>query len=125
MTYGYYIRFVMQMNQFLLIISIYEIYNFDLSNIFNIMSFIFALLVLLFCLCYTGVVLYLSLSPYKMTDKGRNKIGEFFRGIKMEKKYKFFVTVLILRRTLFIVLLINLMSISSRFLVVILERSSL
>ena len=125
MTYGYYIRFVMQMNQFLLVVSIYEVYSLNLSNIFNIVSFIFALLVLLFCLCYTGVVLYLSFSPYKLNDKGRNKIGEFFMGIKMENKYKFFITVLILRRTLFIVLLINLMSISSRFLVVILERSSL
>ena len=121
MTYGYYIRFVMQMNQFLLVVSIYEVYSLNLSNIFNIVSFIFALLVLLFCLCYTGVVLYLSFSPYKLNDKGRNKIGEFFMGIKMENKYKFFITVLILRRTLFIVLLINLMSISSRFLVVILS----
>ena len=121
MTYGYYIRFVMQMNQFLLVASFYEIYNFDLSNIFNIMSFIFALLVLLFCMCYTWVVWYLSLSSYKMTNEGRNKIGEFFMGIKIEKKYKFFASVLIMRRTFFIVLLICLMSISSRFLVVILS----
>ena len=125
MTYGYYIRFVMQMNQFLLVASIYEIYNLKLSNVFNFISFIFALLVLLFCLCYTWVVLYLSLSSYKMTEEGRNKIGEFFMGIKMEKKYKFFVTVLILRRTFFIVLIIYLMSISSRFLVVILSSIQL
>ena len=120
MTYGYYIRFILQMSQFLLVASLYEIYSFNLTKLFNILSFCFAIMVLIFCLCFTGVVLFLSLSSYETSDEKHNKIGEFFIGIKMEKKYKFFSTSLILRRTLFVILLINLMSIPSRILIIIL-----
>ena len=56
MTYGYYIRFIMQMHQLLLVLSIYEIYSFNLLNIFNIISFCFAILILTLCLSLTGVV---------------------------------------------------------------------
>ena len=104
MTYGYYIRFIMQMDQFLLVFSIYEIYNFNISNLFNIISFCFAILILILCLSITGVVLYLSLSSYETSDEEHNKIGEFFIGIKMEKGYKIFIFALILRRTLLVTL---------------------
>ena len=122
MTYGYYIRFILQMNQFLLVASFYEIYSFNLTKLFNILSFSIAILVLTICLCFTGIVLFLSLSSYETSDEKHNKIGEFFIGIKMEKKYKFFSTSLILRRTLFVILLINLMSIPSRILIIILGK---
>ena len=122
MTYGYYIRFIMQMHQFLLVSSIYEIYSFNLSSVFNIISFIFALLILILCLCYTGVVLFLSLSSYQLNDEGHSKIGEFFNGIKMEKRFKLFAAVFILRRTLFAIFLVCLVSISPNFVILILGR---
>ena len=125
MTYGYYIRFTMEMNQFLLVASIYEIYSLSLSTLFNIISFCCAFLVLFFCLLFTYIVLYLSFSSYEISDDKQNKMGEFFLGIKMDKKYKFFASALILRRTLFVILLITLMSISSKLLILIFGSNSL
>ena len=125
MMYGLYIRFIMQMHLFLLVYSIYDIYSFNLSNLFNIISFSFAIFILILCLSFTGIVLYLSLSSYETSDEEHNKIGEFFIGIKMEKRYKFFVFVLILRKTLFVILLISLMSISSKVMIIILGNNNL
>ena len=125
MTYGYYIRFIMQMHQLLLVFSVYEIYSFNLSNLFNIISFVFAILILILCLSFAGVILHLSLSSYETSEEEHNKIGEFFIGIKMEKRYKFFVTALVLRRILFAILLISLMSISSKLLIIILGKDNL
>ena len=120
MTYGYYIRFILQMYQFLLVASIYEIYNFNLLSIFNVLSFCFAFLMLILCLSFVGVILCLSLSSYETSDENHNKIGEFFIGVKMEKKYKLFVFALILRKSLFAILLVSLTSISSKILILIL-----
>ena len=125
MTYGYYIRFILQMYQFLLVASIYEIYNFNLLSIFNVLSFCFAFLMLILCLSFVGVILCLSLSSYETSDENHNKIGEFFIGVKMEKKkYKLFVFALILRKSLFAILLVSLTSISSKILILILGSNN-
>ena len=121
MTYGYYIRFILQTNQFLLISSMYEIYTLDTISTPKIMSLIFAFFVLFACFSLVGVVMYLSLSLYEVKEGEHNKIGEFYSGVRMKIKAKLYVTFLIIRRTIFVILLISLASISSKIMVFILE----
>ena len=117
MTYGYYIRFILQTNQFLLISSMNEIYTLDTTSTPKILSFIFALVILFVCLALVGIVMYLSLSSYEVKVEEHNKIGEFFSGVKMKTKAKLYVTFLIFRRTIFVILLISLASISSKIMI--------
>ena len=121
MTYGYYIRFFLQLLQILLVISIFEISIHKMPSVYNIMSFIFAVLLLFGCWLFAWIVIYLSLSSYKISEEGPNKIGEIFNGIKMDKKYKIYASFMIIRKIVFISFLISLTSISSVSLIVILS----
>ena len=53
-------------------------------------------------------IFWLSLSSYKVLKDNHNKIGEIFRGIKMQKMSKLYVTILLIRRVIFIAFLITL-----------------
>ena len=114
MTYGYYIRFILQTNQFFLISSIHEIYTLDMTSTPKILSLIFAFFVLFACFSLVGIVVYLSLSSYEVKEEEHNKIGEFYSGVRMNTKAKLYVTFLIIRRTLFVIILICLASIPSK-----------
>ena len=63
----------------------------------------------------------LSLSSYKTNEDGHNKIEELFSGVKMQRKMKMFVAILLLRMLVFVLLLVTLVSISSRMLIGILS----
>ena len=117
MTYGYYIRFILQTNQYLLISSIHEIYTMDVIKTTKIISYIFAWFLLFGFLFIVGFITYLSLSSYEVSETEHNKIGELFSGVKMKKKAKFYVSLLVIRRTIFVFLLICLVSFSSRLVI--------
>ena len=108
MTYGWYIRYIFQTNQYILISWIYEIYHFHVSDIKRIASLSFAILILCLCIVLIIFVLWLSLSSYEVLKDNHNKFGEIFRGITMQKISKFYVTILLIRRVVFIALLITL-----------------
>ena len=125
MTYGYYVRLLLQMNQFLLITSVYEIYTFNVLSTNNKVSFAFSFFVFFYCLLFVGLTMYLSLSPYKASEDNYNKIGEIFVGVKMDKKFKLFIPLIMVRRTVFIIILIFLVSIPSQALIFILGHFKL
>ena len=125
LTFGYYIRYIFEMNQFILISSVYEIFNLKLSQPLEIVSFIFALLILVACIALILFVLFLSFSKYEVVEGKHNKLGEIFSGVKMQKKHKFFVVALLIRRALFVVLLITLESVPSRALIGVLSSLQL
>ena len=117
MTYGYYIRFILEMNQYLLVWSISEIHNFNTTQPLRLVSLIIAFLILCGWLMLITIIFLLSLSSYETIDKERNYIGELFSGVKMQRKTKLYIWVLLIRRLVFIVLLINLTMIPSPFLI--------
>ena len=108
MTYGWYIRYIFQTNQYILISWIYEIYHFQVSDIKKIASLSFAILILCLCILLIAFVFWLSLSSYEVSKDNHNKIGEIFRDIKMQKISKFYIAILFIRRIIFIALLITL-----------------
>ena len=116
-TFSYYIRFLLEMNQYMLISSIYEIYSFDTSKGLKIASLVFAMVVWVLWMLILIVSLYLSLSPYTVIENAHNKLGEWFTGLKMDKKYKIHSSMIIIRRTVFVLLLIVWSAVASRVLI--------
>ena len=98
MHYGFYIRFILQITQFLLVTSINEIYIHQTSFMYSIISFTYAIFLLLACFLIAGIVTYLSISPDKTSPDNHIKIGEFFSGISMEKRSKVFASLMIIRK---------------------------
>ena len=117
LTFGWYIRYILETNQYILVSSLYEISKFDVSESNKIISLVFAILTLCLCLLLILFVLSLSLSSYEISKEKNNKLGEIFNGIEMKKKSKFYVSALLIRRALFVILLISLVSIKSWILV--------
>ena len=121
MVLSYFIRNALEMSQFVLITSVYEVYKNNTMNSSRIISFAFAILMIVIYLLMVGLVMYLAFSSYKPNASDHNKLEEFFRGLKIHKKYKLYVVVLLLlRRITFITLLITWVVISSRVLIIIL-----
>ena len=120
LTFGYYIRYILEINQYALISSVNEIYYFNFSNAYRIASFTIAIILAMLWLVLVFIVFWISLSSYEVVEDMHNLIGEFYSGIKMSRKAKLYVVVLMTRRVLFVVLLITITSLSSQYLIAIL-----
>lgn len=59
----------------------------------------------------------LSVLSYTVDDEKHNKLGELFNGLKMGVKCKLYAFALIVRRTVFVVLLVVCVSVASRLLI--------
>ena len=117
LTFGYYIRFILEINQYLLVSSINEIYNWNTSQSSRIVSLISAVLILIFCFVLIICTFMLSLSSYEVIEETHNKLGEFYWGIKMQKKNKIHIPLMLSRRMIFISSLICLTSVNSQILI--------
>ena len=116
-TFCWHIRYIFETNQYVLISWINEMYSFTPSDSKRIASLLFSIWVFWMCLCLIICVLSLSLSSYEITKNKHNKVGEIFSGVKMVKKSKLYVSILLMRRAIFVILLITLQSIQSWILV--------
>ena len=114
MVLGYFIRNWLEMSQFILISSVNEIYQWDTTNPKRLLSFIFSISMILIFVLVAILVLYLTFSTYKLNEREHNLLEEFFRGIQQNKRHKFYVTLLLLRRFWFVILLITWLFMSSR-----------
>ena len=121
MVLGYFIRNGLEMSQFILISSVNEIYQWDTKDSYRLFSFIFSISMILIFVLVVILVLYLTFSAYRLNESEHNLLEEFFRGIQQNKRHKFYVTLLLLRRFLFVILLITWLFISSRVLIIVLS----
>ena len=119
LTFGWHIRYIFETNQYVLISWINEMYSFTPSDSKRIISLLFSIWVFWMCLCLIICVLSLSLSSYEVIKNKHNKVGEIFSGVKMEKKSKLYVSILLMRRAIFVVLLISFQFIQSWILVIV------
>ena len=121
LTFGFYIRICLEMNQYLLVSSINEIHQFNFHEGLRITSLAVAFLVLALCLSLMTASLYLICSSYKTVENQHNKLEEFFAGLKPNKKHRFYASVLLFRRTLFVSVLLVFDSTSPEVLVIVLS----
>ena len=97
----------------MLISAINEIYYWNSSESLRIVSLVTAFALLMLFIVLLWFTLFLSLSSYKTIENEHSKIGEIFNGFKMQRKHKIFASALLLRRLIFVAVLISLMRISS------------
>ena len=119
MVLGYFIRNGLEMSQFILISSFNEIYQWSTTDFYRLFSFIFSISMILIFMLIVIFILYLTFSAYRLNEREHNLFEEFFRGIQQNKIHKFYVTLLLLRRFLFVILLITWLFISSRNLTIV------
>ena len=117
LTFGYYIRVILETNEYLLFSSIYESYNFHTSKPLERFSLAVAILIIFSCIILIVIVIILAFSSYTINEEEHNKIGEIFSGIKMNIKHKMYVPLLLIRRALFVALLVTLNSLSSKIII--------
>ena len=117
MTLGYFIRNILEMSQFIFISSLNEIYQHKTSNYLKWISFIFSILMIALYIIFSILINYLALSSYRLNEYAHNMLEEFFRGLRASNKSKFYAFVLLMRRFIFIIMLINLESFSSKLLI--------
>ena len=120
LIFAYFIRNVLELSQFFLISSINEVYENNTTDIYRLISFIFSIIVIFLYISIIGVVLYLVLSSYKLSENKHNKLEEFFRGLKQERKHRLYVAILLWRRLVFVILIITWVLLMSRILAAIL-----
>ena len=121
MVFGYFIRNWLEMSQFIIISSVNEIYQWDTTDSKRLISFIFSIIMILIFLLVVILVLYLTFSTYRLNEGEHNLLEEFFIGIQQNKRHKFYVALLLLRRFLFVILLITWLFMSSRVLIIVLS----
>ena len=114
MTMGYYIRALLEMNQFILIISMFEISQLNGSSSLRILSLIFAFLMIIMWIIVIGVSMILALSSYQVEESKHYKLGEFLSGLKMQKRFKIYTSIILIRRIFYVFLLVVLISAPSK-----------
>ena len=114
MVLGYFIRNGLEMSQFIIISSVNEIYQWDTTDSYRLISFLYSISMILIFLLVVILVLYLTFSTYRINEREHNLLEEFFIGIQQNKRHKFYVALLLLRRFWFVILLITWLFISSR-----------
>ena len=113
LTFRYYIRSVLQMNQIMLLSSFNEILDWNSSKTPRTLSLITAFIIFGCWIALIITSIYLSLSKYRIIDGKHNKLGEFFVGLRNSKNAHMYTTVppnpgVLFRRTIFVILLLSL-----------------
>ena len=121
MTFALYIRLMLELSQFFMVSWINEIYTFDISEDLKLLSVIVSILILTSLLMFVIFIGIFALSKYKANEGEHNKMNEFFNGLKSDKKYRFYVVVLMSRRLVFILLLFVCTPVSSKIVIYILS----
>ena len=114
LTFSFYIRAILEMNQFFLVSSMNEIFNYKDSTLMLRISLAFAILIIIVSVLLVIVNILLALSSYTINKNEHNMLGEFFSGLKLSKKFKIYTAALVARRTLFVLILFISSSISSK-----------
>ena len=116
-TFDYFIRNTLEIAQFIMISSFNEIYEHNTTSNYRIVSLVVAFVMIFYFALVLCLIIYLTFSSHRLKEDEHNKLGEFFKGLKQNKKSKFYVAIQFMRRFIFIILLITLASINSRTLI--------
>ena len=106
-AFNFYVRMLLEANQFLMLSSFSELYEFDTSSSSKIVSLMFAFCGFFICFGFISLSL-INYIIHKNTDNMEKYIPlkEFFSGLKSRGLSKLYSTLLLMRRALFVSLLI-------------------
>lgn len=108
-----YIRLVLEGHQLLLLSSVSELDRFEIGSTSEITSLVFAFMFAALCVALLAIVAYFGLVNQTRNEQSKHKsTNEFFSGLKQLRRAKAFTLCLLLRRTLFVVILLCLTGVS-------------
>ena len=113
LTFGYYIRTVIESYQFLLISSVSEINIFNVNSSSHMSSLVVAFLILIVWIIFAIFSLILVSASIPKTNNEHNKFSELYAGLRNTTWARVYLTFQLMRRILFVVLLITLAQVSS------------
>ena len=114
MTLGFYIRNAFLMWEFVMICSIYEIFQNNGYGAYHVVSLVFAYIMMLLYAAFTIWVFFLSVSPYNEKNQINSKLIEFFWGIKESKANRLYMVAFIIRRAVYTIFFVGLTWLSSK-----------
>ena len=106
MNFALYIRLIMSMNQFILISSVSEIYHFNTFGYKRIISLVFANIVLILMILLIWIITFLVYFQKEIEGK-RNKFSQFFDGITNKTSSKIYIVFILIRRFVYVIILIT------------------
>ena len=107
--------------QFILISCFYDITTFSYTGIYRIGSMLFAIFLLILYIGLIVVIIYCVFSKKTINSKYYDIISPLFSDLKEFKKYKLHQAVFLIRRFVYVILLVAFKSFSSRLIVLILS----
>ena len=84
-------------------------------------SLIIAFISLVVNILLIKIMFLLSISSYKLIEGNHNKLGEIFTGLKTQNKFRIYTPILMTRRMIYVLILISIISISSKIVIGILS----
>ena len=90
LTFGYYIRLVIEVNQYLLVSSLYEIKMLNINSGLRIISLSFAGFILILCLVFIVITFLRVFDSYQINPLKHQVLGELFSNIKLKKSARLY-----------------------------------
>jgi len=100
------IRFTVEAMQFILLSSVSEIRRFQVDSTERIVSTSIAAGMILFCIGVIIFSLYLVFRKFPGLERNSYKFSEFFTGLKLSKRSKFFITYQMTRKIIYVFVVI-------------------
>ena len=117
----FYMRNSLLLCQFILISSFYDITTFSFTGIYRICSLLFSFFLLILYIGLIVVIIYCVFSKKAINSKYYDIISPLFSDLKELKKHKFHQAVFLIRRFVYVILLVVVKSFSSRSVVLIIS----
>ena len=117
----FYMRNSLLLCQFILISSFYDITTFSFKGVYRICSLLFSIFLLILYIGLIVVIIYCVFSKKAINSKYYDIISPLFSDLKELKKHKFHQAVFLIRRFVYVILLVVVKSFSSRSVVLIIS----
>ena len=98
MTFGYYIRLLLETQQFMMMSAISEVNRLGVTSAANIFSFILSIAIIIACVCFLILTIRFTIKPPKIEQDEYDKFGNIFEGLKEGKRKRLYTLWLMIRR---------------------------
>ena len=105
MTFGYYIRLLLETQQFMMLSAISEVNRLGVTSAANIVSFILSIVIIIACVCFIILTIRFAVKPPKIEQDEYDKFGNIFEGLKKDKLKRLYTLWLMIRRILYFIII--------------------
>ena len=117
LTFGFYIRNLIMMAPFIFTSSFNEMSTFKNEGTYQVISLLYSVLLILVYVSFICLIIYQAFSKSKIDDQSHNKLGELSSGVKDSIACRLHLAVFLVRRALYLFLLVGLKDLSSQIVI--------